>query len=62
MDRVPGALSARLLIDAGLGRRDVVRGLEREIGLSFIEAEAAWSVATTSPRHAPVRAVSLAPR
>jgi hypothetical protein len=45
MQRVPGAISADLLIGLGLTREDVVRGLVREIQLTRAEAERAWTYA-----------------
>lgn len=37
-----GEYSATALVAAGLSRRDVVESLERELGLSDREANAAW--------------------
>jgi hypothetical protein len=45
MRRVPGSVSADLLIGMGLSRDDVIHALIREIGLDEGEAECAWDYA-----------------
>ena len=45
MRRVPGSVSADLLIGIGLPRGEVIGALIREIGLDEGEAECAWDYA-----------------